>query len=82
MNRKLHNSMTAAMTCSALLVIALLFSAPTEASVDLVPGMTAAAVEAGAADAVASAPRAGHAVARRSYQSVRMPFFSFFNPQG
>ena len=78
MNRKLHNSLTAAMACSALLVVALLFSVPAEPSSGLQPAVTANA----AGSAVPAAPRAGHAAAARSYQSVRMPFFSFFNPQG
>lgn len=80
MNRKLHNSLTAAMACSALLVVALLFSAPAEPSADLAPALAASA--AGSSEAVVAAPRGDHPAARRSYQSVRMPFFSFFNPQG
>ena len=79
MNRKLHNSLTAAMACSALLVVALLFGAPAD-PLALAPGVVANA--AGSADAVVAAAHAERPVARRSYQSVRMPFFSFFNPQG
>lgn len=80
MNRKLHNSLTAAMACSALLVVALLFGAPAEPFAAMTPGIATNAVE--SADAVVAAARDDRAVARRSYQSVRMPFFSFFNPQG
>ncbi|WP_449448316.1 hypothetical protein [Thermomonas brevis] len=80
MNRKLHNSLTAAMACSTLLVVALLFGAPAEPFAAMAPGVAANA--AGPADAVVTAAHAERPVARRSYQSVRMPFFSFFNPQG
>ena len=80
MNRKLHNSLAAAMACSALLVVALLFSTPAEPSIDLVPAVAAGA--AGSTSPVVTAARGDHATPRRSYQSVRMPFFSFFNPQG
>ncbi len=80
MNRKLHNSLTAAMACSTLLVVALLFSVPAESPLDLAPGI--ATNVAGSADAVVTATRSDHPVSRRSHQSVRMPFFSFFQPQG
>ncbi len=93
MNRKLHNSLNAAMACSALLTLAVLAGAPIEAPA---PSTTAQAVvapvsaPAGATVAAATAAPPAEAIAanserrtsRRSYQSVRMPFFSFFLPQG
>ena len=80
MNRKLHNSLTAALTSCALLVVALLFSAPVESTADMLPGIAS-----GDTAAITAPPlpaRSHHRLARRSYQSVRMPFFSFVYPQG
>ena len=91
MNRKLHNSLNAAMACSALLTLAVLSGAPIEqpasaattnvAAVSAPVGATAGAT-AGAAPAAAMAASSERRVTRRSYHSVRMPFFSFFLPRG
>ena len=87
MNRKLHNSLNAAMACSALLTLAVLAGAPIEqaspaeasiAAIASTPASTTVAAEPAAAVAASS----DHRMARRSYHSVRMPFFSFFLPQG
>ena len=79
MNRKLHNSLTAAMACSVLLTAVLLTSVPVEPVSAAVP-----AIAAGQADTTGgiTATLGDRPVSRRSQQSVRMPFFSFFLPQG
>ena len=93
MNRKLHNTLNAAMACSALLTLAVLAGAPVEApspdaqaivATTHAPGhASTTAVELAAAQPTATmAANSEHRVSRRSYQSVRMPFFSFFLPQG
>ncbi len=79
MNRKLHNSLTAAMACSTLLVVALLFSAPAEAPLELAPSVATNVAESSGAVVTT---RGDRPVSRRSHQSVQMPFFSFFQPQG
>ena len=93
MNRKFHNALNAAMACSVLLVIALLAGAPvgqpvssasTTASIAVIPASAppAAVVAAtGAEPAETLAPNRDRRASRRSYQSVRMPFFSFV-PRG
>ena len=84
MNRKLHHSLNAAMACSALLTLAVLAGAPVEQPAPAATTYAAAPVSAPADEAVVAATIAASSerrVARRSYQSVRMPFFSFFLPQ-
>ena len=90
MNRKLHNFLNAAMACSALLTLAVLAGAPVETPAPHAMDFAAAPVSAPAGEAITAAnatPAAAIAasserrVSRRSYQSVRMPFFSFFLPQ-
>ena len=80
MNRKLHNSLTAAMACSVLLTAALLASVPAPPEAQALPGM--AAMQADAAGDFAPASSDLRPAARRPHQSVRMPFFSFFLPRG
>lgn len=92
MNRKLHNTLNAAMACSALLILAMMAGVPLEQpapDAQAIVVATHASTPAGATGIAAapSAPTAAmtasseHRVPRRSYQSVRMPFFSFFLPQ-
>lgn len=78
MNRKLHNSLMAALASGALFVIALLAStpAPTAAPASLAqnsPGRDAALAGLGPGLDVP----ATRATTRTPRQSVRMPFFSF-----
>ncbi|WP_256644963.1 hypothetical protein [Thermomonas paludicola] len=84
MNRKLHNSLMAVITCSALLVTALLASVPADSQP--MPQALAGPLARGAhADLEASQARSaealpehpGRATARHAQQSLRMPFFSF-----
>ena len=87
MNRKLHNSLMAAMACSALLTLAVLSGAPIEqpasaATTNVAAVSAPVGATAGAAPAAAMAASSERRVTRRSYHSVRMPFFSFFLPQG
>ncbi|MCR6495976.1 hypothetical protein LJB71_06915 [Thermomonas sp. S9] len=78
MNRKLHNSLMAALASSALFVIALLASTPATSSAPASLAQDAPlqdAALAGLAPALdAPAARTG---TRPLRQSVRMPFFSF-----
>jgi hypothetical protein len=78
MNRKLHNTLSAVVASSALLVLGLLVAVPAAPAPDLdiaaIDGMSSDAGEALEA-ARLDLPAPGHAHARR--QSVRMPFFSF-----
>lgn len=76
MNRKLHHSLIAAMTCSAALAVVLLASTPLDAE----PLPTVAASSA-LTQASPASHRAGGRTLARSHQSVRMPFFSFFIPK-
>lgn len=85
MNRKLHNSLMAVVSSSALLVVGLLAAVPAQQS--LVPQPMIAIAEAAATDGTpladqtegnADAPRRQ---ARSRGQSVQMPFFSFV-PRG
>lgn len=83
MNRKLHNSLNAAMACSALLTLAVLSGAPIEQPASAATtNVAAVSAPVGAAPAAAMAASSERRVTRRSYHSVRMPFFSFFLPQG
>lgn len=81
MNRKLHNSLMAVVSSSALLVVGLLAAVPAQQS--LVPQHMIAIVEAAPADASILVDKAqGTTEAPRRQprsrgQSVQMPFFSF-----
>ena len=80
MNRKLHNTLMALLTSSALLVVTLLASTP---AAPVMRSQTLAATtsqETGVGQATPAA-HLSHGVTRRTYQSVRMPFFSFFLPK-
>ena len=91
MNRKIHNSLNAAMACSVLLTLAVLAGTPIAQPVPLAMATAALPSSAQASTTVAIATIAQPAAAiaanserrasRRSQQSVRMPFFSFFLPQ-
>jgi len=80
MNRKLHNTLSAVVASSALLVLGLLVAVPAAPAPDLdiaaldgMPGDAGEALEAARLDL----PAPGHAHAHARRQSVRMPFFSF-----
>lgn len=78
MNRKLHNSLMAALASSALFVIALLASTPATPSAPASLAQDAPLQDtalAGLAPALDAPPARG--AARTPRQSVRMPFFSF-----
>ena len=87
MNRKLHNSLMAVVSSSALLVVGLLAAVPAQQS--LVPHPISVVVIADAAtndadamrDPDASTIEAPRRQARFRGQSVQMPFFSFV-PRG
>ena len=79
MNRKLHNTLTAALACSILLTAALMASVPAPPNVQALQGM--AAMQADAAGDFTAASSDLRPAARHAYQSVRMPFFSFFLPR-
>ena len=83
MNRKLHNSLMAVISSSALLVVGLLAAVPAQQSLVPPPMITLASAEAVPADVslladeddrTTEAPRRQ---ARFRGQSVQMPFFSF-----
>ena len=91
MNRKLHNSMLALMSSSALLLVAMLAGSPGTLPADresttgdsVVLATTSAAVA--TATTTATTPvvsqHSQRGQNRRTFQSVRMPFFSFFLPK-
>ena len=87
MNRKLHNSLMAVVSSSALLVVGLLAAVPAQQSLVPQPMIALAIVEAAPADGSplvdqtegnAETPRRQ---SRTRGQSVQMPFFSFV-PRG
>lgn len=80
MNRKLHNTLMAMLTSSALLVVTLLASTPA-APETRSQTLAATTSQAAGVGEVSPAARVSHGVTRRTYQSVRMPFFSFFLPK-
>lgn len=67
MNRKLHNTLTAGLVCSLVLLAALIAATPTPP-----PDQRQSASAHASLTARAS---------QQSLQSVRMPFFSFFLPR-
>ena len=86
MNRKLHNSLMAVVSSSALLVVGLLAAVPAQQSLVPQPMIALAIAEAAPAgdplvdEADGNTP-APHRQARFRGQSVQMPFFSFV-PRG
>ena len=83
MNRKLHNSLMAVVSSSALLVVGLLAAVPAQQSLIPQPVIALAIAEAAPVD---DAPRVDQSKgsieaprphARSRGQSVQMPFFSF-----
>lgn len=86
MNRKLHNSLMAVVSSSALLVVGLLAAVPAQQSLVPQTMIALAVVEAAPADATLvdeadSTTEAPRRQARFRGQSVQMPFFSFV-PRG
>ena len=86
MNRKLHNSLMAVVSSSALLVVGLLAAVPAQQSLVPQPMIALAVPEAAPADATLgdeadSTTEAPRRQARFRGQSVQMPFFSFV-PRG
>ena len=86
MNRKLHNSLMAVVSSSALLVVGLLAAVPAQQSLVPQPMIALAIAEAAPADAtlVDEADSTTEAPRRQAPfrgQSVQMPFFSFV-PRG
>ena len=83
MNRKLHNSLMAVISSSALLVVGLLAAVPAQQSLVPEPRIALASAEAAPADVsllVDEADRTTEAPRRQARfrgQSVQMPFFSF-----
>ena len=86
MNRKLHNSLMAVVSSSALLVVGLLAAVPAQQSLVPQPMIALAIAEAAPADDTLgdeadSTTEAPRRQARFRGQSVQMPFFSFV-PRG
>ena len=87
MNRKLHNSLMAVVSSSALLVVGLLAAVPAQQSLVPQPMVALAIGEAAPADGTPlvdqadSTTEAPRRQARFRGQSVQMPFFSFV-PRG
>ena len=86
MNRKLHNSLMAVVSSSALLVVGLLAAVPAQQSLVPQPMVALAIAEAAPADSTLgdgadSTTEAPRRQARFRGQSVQMPFFSFV-PRG
>lgn len=86
MNRKLHNSLMAVVSSSALLVVGLLAAVPAQQSLVPQPMIALAIAEAAPADGTLvdeanSTTEAPRRQARFRGQSVQMPFFSFV-PRG
>jgi len=86
MNRKLHNSLMAVVSSSALLVVGLLAAVPAQQSLVPQPMIALAVAEAAPADGILvdeadSTTEAPRRQARFRGQSVQMPFFSFV-PRG
>ena len=87
MNRKLHNSLMAVVSSSALLVVGLLAAVPAQQSLVPQPMIALAIAEAAPAEDSALVDEADgniqapHRQARFRGQSVQMPFFSFV-PRG
>ena len=87
MNRKLHNSLMAVVSSSALLVVGLLAAVPAQQSLVPHPMIALAVAEAAPADVTPrideadSSTEAPRRQARFRGQSVQMPFFSFV-PRG
>lgn len=84
MNRKLHNSLMAVITCSALLVTALLASVPADsqpmppALAGTLANRAGTGLKASQASSTEALPEhTGRTTARHAQQSLRMPFFSF-----
>ena len=80
MNRKLHNTLMAMLTSSALLVVTLLASTPAAPETRPQPLVATSSQQDGLGEATPTA-HLGHGAKRRIDQSVRMPFFSFFLPK-
>lgn len=74
MNRKLHNSLMALTTSGVMLLVALFASLP---ATPAAPGDSSSVAQ------TAAAPhnQTLRGPSRRTLQSVRMPFFSFFLPK-
>jgi hypothetical protein len=81
MNRKLHNSLMALLSSSTLLLVGMLAGTPGTLPADRESMAITTPVTPMASATPTESQHSQRGQNRRTFQSVRMPFFSFFLPK-